>query len=100
MHLPKPNAAIGDLSQWRNAIMDEHHLSKREKEVVGLILEGHTRASAAEMLFISQRTVKFHLENAYRKMGVHGKGDLAKRLANPKLYSHAIEQENDSAADR
>ncbi len=61
--------------------MDEYGLSEREKEVVGLILEGHTRASAAALLFLSERTVKFHIENAYKKMGVHSKAELIQALS-------------------
>lgn len=61
--------------------MDEYGLSEREKEVAGLILEGHTRASAAALLFLSERTVKFHIENAYKKMGVHSKAELIQALS-------------------
>ena len=64
------------IDRHRDSIMDEFGLSPREREVVNNILNGETRASAAKKLFISERTVKFHIENCYKKMGVSGKNEL------------------------
>ena len=45
-------------------------LSKREKEVLGLIAEGHTNAKIAELLFLSAHTVTTHRKNIMHKLGV------------------------------
>ncbi|MDE0917341.1 MAG: response regulator transcription factor [Flavobacteriales bacterium] len=45
-------------------------LSKREKEVLGLIAEGHTNAKIAELLFLSSHTVTTHRKNIMQKLGV------------------------------
>ena len=44
-------------------------LSSRELEVLGLIAQGLHAHEAASRLFVVARTVDFHLNNAYRKLG-------------------------------
>ncbi len=46
------------------------HLTKREKEILALIVEGYPSKRVAEMLFVSKRTVDFHLDNIYSKLQV------------------------------
>lgn len=64
------------IERRRESVMDSFGLTSREREVVTEILNGETRASAAKKLFISERTVKFHIENCYKKMHVGGKNEL------------------------
>lgn len=45
-------------------------LSGREAQILGIIAQGHTNQSASDELFVSRRTVEFHLANAYKKLGV------------------------------
>lgn len=45
-------------------------LTKRETEVLSLVAQGHTSQEAAELLFLSPRTVSFHLSQVYEKLGV------------------------------
>ena len=45
-------------------------LTKREVEILSLIIEGYSSKKVAEMLFISKRTVDFHLDNIYQKLSV------------------------------
>ena len=51
-------------------------LSVREMEVLRLILAGHTYKSAAEKLFVSEKTVDAHLRRIYTKSGVKNKIEL------------------------
>lgn len=46
-------------------------LSAREKEVLNLISRGHSNKDTAKALFISEKTVKTHLYNIYKKLGVN-----------------------------
>jgi LuxR family transcriptional regulator of csgAB operon len=45
-------------------------LSRRELEVLALTSQGKSNADIAEELYLSQHTVKTHLYNLYRKLGV------------------------------
>ena len=45
-------------------------LTRRELEILRLMAEGHSNTSLAKMLWVTEKTVKFHLSNIYRKLGV------------------------------
>jgi len=51
----------------------ETHLTKREKEILNLIASGRTNAEIADTLNVSPQTVKTHIRNLYRKIGVQGR---------------------------
>ncbi len=55
-------------------------LTAQELAVATAVARGASNREVAEMLFLSPRTVEYHLGNAYRKLGVHGRGALAVRL--------------------
>jgi DNA-binding NarL/FixJ family response regulator len=50
--------------------VDPHRLSAREAEVMGLIVRGHTNGEIAKRLFLSEKTVKNHVNRIYAKLGV------------------------------
>lgn len=45
-------------------------LTSRELEVLSQVIEGYSSKQVADMLFISKRTVDFHLDNIYGKLQV------------------------------
>ena len=45
-------------------------LSKREIEVVMLVIQGMTNREVANQLCIAEKTVKFHLTNVYKRLGI------------------------------
>jgi DNA-binding CsgD family transcriptional regulator len=51
-----------------------------ELAVAREIAKGHTNKEVGEALGISHRTVGTHLANAYKKLGIHGKVELASWL--------------------
>lgn len=57
-----------------------NRLSPREREVAELAVEGHTNRDIATQLYLSDRTVKYHLANAMRKHKVHGRRELCDAL--------------------
>lgn len=62
-------ALCGDIAQAKG-------LSARETEVMVLLLHGHTKASIAKKLYISENTVRAHTKGVYSKLDVHSKQEL------------------------
>lgn len=54
----------------RPAAIVDCPLTLREKEILALVAEGATNGQIARMLWVTEQTVKFHLSNTYRKLGV------------------------------
>jgi DNA-binding CsgD family transcriptional regulator len=44
-------------------------LTRREREILRLVADGQTDREIAATLFISERTVEWHLKNAFEKLG-------------------------------
>jgi DNA-binding CsgD family transcriptional regulator len=55
-------------------------LTEREREVCRLIAAGCTTRQAATELFISPKTVEFHLGRAYRKLAVSNRAQLTRAV--------------------
>ncbi|MEV0369627.1 AAA family ATPase [Streptomyces sp. NPDC050636] len=55
-------------------------LTSRECRIATLAAEGMTNQQIASTLFITCRTVEFHLTRAFRKLDINGRGDLARVL--------------------
>ncbi|GAA1380264.1 hypothetical protein GCM10009613_04300 [Pseudonocardia kongjuensis] len=51
-------------------------LTPHERAVVGLVVRGLTNREVAEQLFVTPRTVAYHLSNVYAKLGVTGRRQL------------------------
>jgi DNA-binding NarL/FixJ family response regulator len=45
-------------------------LTSRELEVLQLVLAGYTNKAIAAEIYISEKTVEFHLDHIYNKIGV------------------------------
>ena len=57
-----------------------NELSTREKEVAALVCQtGMTNKQAADKLFVSEKTIKFHLTNIYKKLGVQNRAMMIVR---------------------
>lgn len=57
-------------------------LSKQEKNIQGLILQGKTNKEIANELFISLSTVKTHITNIYNKLQVSNRKELVQKAQN------------------
>lgn len=54
-------------------------LTAQELQVAGLVSRGLSNREVAAQLFISPRTVDFHLRNVFTKLGVSSRGQLAQQ---------------------
>jgi len=62
-------------------------LTKRELEILSLIVEGHSSKKVADLLFVSKRTVDFHLDNIYEKLHVTNRMQALQRASKLGLLS-------------
>ncbi|MER3446161.1 MAG: hypothetical protein C4291_04675 [Candidatus Dadabacteria bacterium] len=51
-------------------------LTKREEEILNLIVQGYRNKPIADKLFISENTVKNHIRNIFRKLGINNRLNL------------------------
>lgn len=61
-----------------NVKLDES-LTKREAEILRLIVSGSTNKKIAQKIYRTERTVEYHRHRLMRKLGVHSAADLVKR---------------------
>lgn len=57
-------------------ILTQRGLSHREAEVAELVSKGLSNKEVASQLFVTEKTVKFHLTNIYKKMAVKSRAQL------------------------
>jgi DNA-binding NarL/FixJ family response regulator len=50
-------------------------LSIRERQILGLVVKGHTNYEIASALFLAESTVKSHLSSAFLKLGVRSRSE-------------------------
>jgi DNA-binding CsgD family transcriptional regulator len=58
-------------------------LTPMENRIARTVADGATNREAAASLFLSQRTIEFHLRNVYRKLGISSRTEAAR-------YAHRI----------
>ena len=57
---------------------DKVDLTRREREILALVAEGHSNRELARMLWVTEQTVKFHLSNIYRKLDVANRTEASR----------------------
>jgi DNA-binding NarL/FixJ family response regulator len=56
-------------------------LTPQELQIALLVSQGRTNAEVGRAVFLSTRTVEFHLSRTYRKLGIASRTELTRRLA-------------------
>ena len=64
----------------KSHLLSQSRLSEREHEVLALVAEGKTNGVIAEALYISPRTVKFHVSSILAKLNVNNRTEAAMQL--------------------
>ena len=72
-------AASGETARRRDATtLDE--LTPQEIQIARQLADGKTTREAAAAIFLSPKTVEYHLRNVYRKLGINSREELAAAL--------------------
>jgi DNA-binding CsgD family transcriptional regulator len=71
--------ATGETARRRDATSRDL-LTPQEIQIARLLADGRTTREAAAALFLSPKTIEYHLRNAYRKLGVSSRAQLAAAL--------------------
>jgi DNA-binding CsgD family transcriptional regulator len=75
-------AATGETARRRDAsTLDE--LTAQEAQIARLLAGGKTTREAAAAVFLSPKTVEYHLRHIYRKLGIHSREELAAAIGSP-----------------
>ena len=85
----------GSSSGAAKVAADEFGLTTREREILEQIATGRSNKQIAGEFWLSEQTIKYHLTNVYRKLGVGSRTEAA-RFA----YEHGLAGGHSSSEDR
>ena len=72
-------AATGEKARARN-VTTRNDLTPQELQIAVLLSAGRTTREAAAALFLSPKTIEYHLRNVYRKLDCRNREELAAAL--------------------
>jgi len=75
-------AATGERPRKRTVVISGQ-LTDREAQIARLAREGLTNPEIGTRLFLSHRTVEYHLGNVFNKLGITSRVELGQALADP-----------------
>jgi DNA-binding CsgD family transcriptional regulator len=55
-------------------------LTPQELQIAMLLADGRTTRETAASMFLSPKTIEYHLRNVYRKLGIHSRRELAEAM--------------------
>jgi len=79
------------VAENKESPLEDYYLTKREKQVLKLIAEGHTYKKIAGMLYISHFTVINHRQNIIQKLELNNNAELIQFAIRNKLIDAGIE---------
>ncbi|MFH2002405.1 MAG: LuxR C-terminal-related transcriptional regulator [Planctomycetota bacterium] len=83
---PSEARSVADLDRLKEL----YGISPREKEIIALVISGKSNQEIVEQLFISPDTVKKHIYNIYKKIGVKNRVQLSNAVLDLKRIGNSI----------
>ena len=59
----------------------QEQMTQQELQIARLVADGKTNRDVAAALFLSPKTIEFHLTHIYRKLDIHSRSELVRRIA-------------------
>jgi DNA-binding CsgD family transcriptional regulator len=72
--------ATGETVRKRDASLRDQ-LTPQELQIALLLARGRTTREAAAAMFLSPKTIEYHLRNVYRKLDVRSRAELSESMA-------------------
>jgi LuxR family maltose regulon positive regulatory protein len=88
LHAFAPSLSTNSTSQTGTESLQLEPLSAQEQRVLTLLVAGRSNPEIAEILIVSVNTVKAHVKNLYRKLGVTNRVEAGLVARSKKLISH------------
>ncbi|MGN6429168.1 MAG: response regulator [Gaiellaceae bacterium] len=70
--------SVGGRSSAAHAVADDLELTPRELEILERVAAGRSNKQIAHEFWLSEQTIKYHLTNVYRKLGVASRTEAAR----------------------
>lgn len=67
-------------AESRDSRLEEYNLTRREKEILTLLIDGLPYKAIAAQCYISMDTVFSHIKNIYSKLNIHSRSELAAKF--------------------
>jgi DNA-binding NarL/FixJ family response regulator len=67
-------------SEQKDTRLEDYNLTRREKEILNLLIDGLSYKAIAAQCFISMDTVFSHIKNIYSKLNIHSRSELAAKF--------------------
>jgi DNA-binding NarL/FixJ family response regulator len=94
------HSELGVIESELRSVIDKRlkwsHLTVRELEILELVAAGWANREVAASLWISNETVKFHLANIYRKLGVGDRRHAVKQARREGILPRSLSGSNGS----
>jgi DNA-binding CsgD family transcriptional regulator len=78
------------LQSFRRSEPAPYRLTPQETRLLALLIQGHHKKTAADVMGISVNTVSFHLKNIYARLQVHSKTEAVVRVLQEGLLVSAL----------
>jgi DNA-binding CsgD family transcriptional regulator len=72
--------AVGERVRIRDAVESEYQLSAQEEQIARLAVEGMTNSEIGQRIFLSPRTVEWHMSKVFAKLGITSRRELREAL--------------------
>jgi len=74
--IPDVDASFASTAQVDFFLSRKYGLTRREEEVLDMLAQDFTTTQISERMFVSEATVRTHIQHIYRKLDIHSRAEL------------------------